>query len=83
MDDLIIIMGEIRDQLVKLNSKIDNLTSNDSYDISDIVRAVEGIEVTTSIDLTDVCNKLDVIDSSLGTIDSSLSSIDTTITMKD
>ena len=65
MDELVAIMGEIRDQLVALNSKIDKLTSNGSYDISD------------------VCNKLDVIDSSLGTIDSSLSLIDTTIAMKD
>ena len=65
MDELVAIMGEIRDQLVALNNKIDSLTCNGSYDISD------------------VCNKLDVIDSSLGTIDSSLSSIDTTITMKD
>jgi len=47
MDELIIIMREIRDQLAELNNKIDRLTSFGSYD------------------LTSICNKLDIIDTSL------------------
>ena len=47
-------MGEIREQLVALNNKIDRLTSCGLYD------------------LTDVCNKLDQIDSSLSIIDMAL-----------
>jgi hypothetical protein len=76
MDELITIMGEIRDQLAELNNKIDNLTGCGSNNISDIVRVVEEIKGSTGYDLTDVCNKLDMIDLSL-------SSIDTTISMKD
>jgi hypothetical protein len=76
MDELITIMGEIRDQLEELNNKIDSLTSFGLNDISDIVSAVEGIKGSTGYDLTDVCSKLDQIDFSLSTIDS-------TIMMKD
>lgn len=83
MDELIAIMGEIRDQLVELNSKIDNLTSCGSNDISDIINAVEGIKGETGYDLTDVCHKLDTIDSSLSTIDSSLSTIDSSLSIID
>ncbi|AFQ42438.1 hypothetical protein [Desulfosporosinus meridiei] len=76
MDELIAIMSEIRDQLVELNSKIDSLTGYGINDISDIINAVDGIKGALGYDLTDVCSKLDQIDSSLGSIDS-------TIMMKD
>jgi hypothetical protein len=55
MDELIIIMREIRDQLAELNNKIDRLTSFGSYD------------------LTSICNKLDIIDTSLDIIDTTIS----------
>ena len=74
MEELIMIMSEIRDQLVELNNKIDNLTSYGMNDISDIVNAVEGIKDNSGSDLSDVCNRLDQIDSSLGFIDLSIQS---------
>ncbi|WP_407311766.1 hypothetical protein [Desulfosporosinus sp. SB140] len=76
MDELIGIMGEIRDLLAELNDKIDRLTDSGFTSISDLVNTVEGIKGAIGYDLTDVCNKLDQIDSSL-------SSIDSTIMMKD
>lgn len=72
MEELLAVMIDIRDQLIELNSKMDNLTNCGSSDISDIVNAVEEIKGTTGYDLTDVCNKLDQIDVSLGTIDLSI-----------
>jgi hypothetical protein len=76
MDELVTIMSEIRDQLVELNNKIDNLTSYGINDISNIVNAVEGIKDNSGYDLSDVCNRLDQIDSSLSFIDLSIQSND-------
>lgn len=74
MEELVSIMSEIRDQLIELNSKIDNLTSYGINDISNIINAVEGIKDNLGSDLSDVCNRLDQIDSSLGFIDLSIQS---------
>lgn len=72
MDELLSVLTDIRDQLFELNSKIDSLTSFGVNDISDIVNAVNDIKGSVGYDLTDVCDKLDSIESSLGLIDSTL-----------
>jgi hypothetical protein len=71
MEELIDIMKEIRDQLVELNSKIDNLTSYGVYSLSDIpdgiseiTNAIEGIKGEIGYDLTDIYNSLSNIEMS-------------------
>lgn len=76
MDELISIMGEIRDLLAELNNKFDSLTSYGLNDISAVITAVEGIKGASSYDLTDVYNKLDQIDTSLSSIDFSIQTKD-------
>jgi len=74
MNELVSILEDIRDQLAHLNDRIDSLTGCGCHNISDIVEAMESIK-GVGYDLSDVCSRLD-------SIDSSLSSIDTTIMMK-
>lgn len=75
MEELIAVMGEIRDQLAELNNKIDVITGFGSNDITDIVESVRDIKGAIGYDLTDVCEKLDEIKLSLSTIDVSISCI--------
>lgn len=73
MDELVSIATEIRDLLVELNNKIDALTGDGTNDLSDVVSAVEGLKGGKGYDLSDVCAKLDELDSSLTSISFSVS----------
>ena len=76
MEQILSVLTEIRDQLVELNSKIDDLTGNGTNNITDVVNVIDGIKGAAGYDLTDIYNQLD-------TIDSSISNLDTTIMLKD
>jgi len=72
MDELVSIMQEIRDQLIELNIKVDSLYNNDTRSLSDVIEAIEELKGDNGNSLTDVCNALSIIDSSLEAIDASI-----------
>lgn len=72
MDELIIVMEEIRDLLSEMNCKLDDISSEISSirgvgvydslsDVCDKLEAIKGNGIYDSI--SDVCDKLDSIDS--------------------
>lgn len=85
MNELLSIVMEIRDLLVSLNSKIDNLTEHGIYSISDIVNEVNSIKGSTGYDLTDIHKSLDSFSGlySLDDIYYKVDSIDTNLMLKD
>ena len=63
MDELLSVLGEIRDQLIDLNNKVDRLTG--IYDVSDIIDAINDIKGSTGYNLTDIHEKVESVTSAV------------------
>lgn len=57
MGELLSIAKEIRDLLVMLNDKMDNIGGFGAYSISDIIDEISGIKGGLGWDLSDIYNK--------------------------
>jgi hypothetical protein len=58
MQELSGILIEIRDQLIKLNNKIDKLTTSGTDNTSELTNAIENIKGGSGRNLTDLYSKL-------------------------
>jgi hypothetical protein len=68
MQELSDILIEIRDQLIELNSKIDNLTVSGTDNTLELINAIENIKGDSGRNLTDLYSKLGSISTTLDLI---------------
>ena len=88
MDDMIALLGEIRDLLVEMNGKLDDIKGDGIYtSISDVCDKIDDISVSGMCTLGDVCRRIDDLQGSgiyntIGDVCDKLDNLDTTIMLK-
>ena len=89
MDDMIALLGEIRDLLVEMNGKLDDIKGYGAdTSISDVCDKLDAISGMGIYSLGDVCSKIDEVKGSglydsISDVCTKLDAIDTTIMLKD
>lgn len=88
MDDMIALLGEIRDLLIEMNGKLDDIKGFGVYtSISDVCDKLDAISGSGLNNLDDVCSKIDDLKgtgiyNSISDVCDKLDGLETTIMLK-
>lgn len=89
MDEIITLLAEIRDLLVEVNTKLDDIKGDGIYtSISDVCDKIDAISVSGMCSIGDVCSRIDDLQgpgiyNTIGDVCTKLDTLDSTIMLKD